>query len=225
MTAVTEQSADADHAIRHCVIAAHPEPDSFTLAVAHRYCAAVAQQGQQAVLRDLYRMGFDPVLKADERPGDGAFEPRPDVAVELDLLSEAAAIVLVYPIWFGTPPAIIKGYVERVLGAGASPLSMTHHLGRSPSPRLSGKQLQSFTSSGASRQWLSDQGAWTALQTIFDGYIARAFWMDTPGHIHFGEIASDLDPAIAEDHFAEVDRTASSLCARLAAERASSHRD
>ena len=206
-------------AIRHCVIAAHPEPHSFTMAVAHRYCEAVADQGQQPVLRDLYPMGFDPLLKADEILRSTSFQPRPDVAAELDLLADAAAIVLIYPIWFGTPPAIIKGYVERVLGAGASPSSLTHHLGQSIVPRLSGKRLLSFTSSGASQEWLSEQGAWAALETVFDGYIARAFWMDTPQHVHFAEVTANLDPAIAERHFSEVEKKTVALCRELAARK------
>ena len=128
--------------IKHSVIVAHPEAESFTMAVAQRYCAAVTAQGQEAVLRDLYRIGFDPVLKADERAPGAGFQPRPDVAVELDQLAGSAAFVLIYPIWFGTPPAIIKGYVERVLGAGMTPKSMTHHLGQAPHPLLGGKHLR-----------------------------------------------------------------------------------
>lgn len=205
--------------IKHAVIAAHPETLSFTMAMARRYCAEVARQGQQPVLRDLYRIGFDPVLKADERVRKVGARPRADVAMELDLLADAAVIVLVYPIWFGTPPAIIKGYVERVLGAGADLKTMTRHLGQSSSSWLAGKRLASFTCSGASQSWLSDQGAWTSLQTIFDGYIARAFWMDTPGHIHFDEIGDGLDPTLAAAHLIAVEDTAARFCRELASEK------
>jgi NAD(P)H dehydrogenase (quinone) len=187
------------------------------MSVGRRYCETVTNRGQRAVLRDLYRMGFDPVLKADERSHGEHLEPRPDVACEVALIAEAAIVVLVYPIWFGTPPAMIKGYVERVLGAGADPSSLTHHLGRSPPSSLRGKYLLSFTSSGTSQRWLSDQGAWSALQTIFDGYIARAFWMDTPRHIHFDEITAELDPATAGRHLGLVDVEAAAMCRRLAA--------
>jgi NAD(P)H dehydrogenase (quinone) len=201
----------------HCVIVAHPESDSFTMSVARGYCETVAEQGQRAVLRDLYRMNFDPVLKAEERSHGEHFEPGADIAAEIALIAEASALVLVYPIWFGTPPAIIKGYVERVMGAGADPSSLTHHLGQSQPSLLRGKHLLSFTSSGTSQEWLSDQGAWSALQTIFDGYIARAFWMDTPRHIHFAKITADLDPTIAQKHLGEVDKEAAAMCRRLVA--------
>lgn len=209
-------AASGGAAIKHSVIVAHPETDSFTMAVAQRYCAAVKGQGQEAVLRDLYRIGFDPVLKADERATGAGFQPHADVAAELDRLAGSAVFVLVYPIWFGTPPAIIKGYVERVLGAGLTPKSMTHHLGQTPHPLLGGKHLLSFTSSGASIFWLSEQSAWSALQTIFDGYIARAFWMDTPHHIHFDEVTEELDPALAEEYLGKVEQQAIMICRQLA---------
>lgn len=201
---------------KHAVIVAHPDADSFTLSVARTYCEAVEAAGQSAVLRDLYRMDFDPVLKESERPGDTPFAPAQDVAAELALLEGAGAFVLVYPIWFGTPPAMLKGYIERVLGAGLSPRALHGHLGRPPHPLLGGKQLLSFSSSGSTRQWLADQGAWVSLQTIFDGYLARAFWMDTPDHVHFESIHDGLSEEAALVHFATVKRRAAAMCRKLA---------
>src|SRR3546814_6867753 len=52
--------------------------------------------------------------------GDPGFQSLPDVAEEVRLISGASVFVLIYPIWFGTPPAMLKGYVERVLGTGFS---------------------------------------------------------------------------------------------------------
>jgi NAD(P)H dehydrogenase (quinone) len=200
---------------RHSLIVAHPDLDSFTMAVATTYRETVEACGQQVVLRDLYRMGFDPVLKSPELPSSKPFVPQPDVAHELELLSGTDVFVLIYPIWFGTPPAMIKGYVERVIGAGASPRSLAHHLGEPSNPLLGGKLLLSFTSSGSSLEWLSEQQAWTSLQTIFDGYLARAFWMDTPQHIHFDGIVEGLDKASIETDLRKVEAQARLTCSRL----------
>jgi NAD(P)H dehydrogenase (quinone) len=200
---------------KHAVIVCHPDEDSFTMSVAKTYCAAVAANGQTAVLRDLYRIGFDPVLKAAERDRGGGFVPAPDVAAELDLLRGADAFVLVYPIWFGTPPAMLKGYVERVLGAGFSFEALSHRLEKPLHPLLGGKQLLSFSSSGMKRQWLEEQGAWLSLQTIFDGYLARAFWMSTPEHVHFDSVHEGMEAAAMQAHFAAVEVEAARMCARL----------
>jgi len=200
---------------RHAVIVCHPDETSFTMSVARTYCAVVTANGQSAVLRDLYRIGFDPVLKGAERKRGGDFVPAPDVAAELALLQGADAFVLIYPIWFGTPPAMLKGYVERVLGAGFSFDTMSHKLAQPLHPLLGGKQLLSFSSSGMKRQWLEEQGAWLSLQTIFDGYLARAFWMSTPEHVHFDAVHEGMEAAAAQAHFATVEREAARLCARL----------
>ena len=57
---------------KHAVIACHPEEASFTLSVAQRYAETVRARAQDVVVRDLYRMGFDPVLSATERHGHPA---------------------------------------------------------------------------------------------------------------------------------------------------------
>ena len=206
---------------KHAVIVSHPDPDSFTMSVARTYCAAVEARGQVAVLRDLYRMNFDPVLKASERPGEGPFTPAPDVAAELDQLAGSGAFVLIYPIWFGTPPAMLKGYIERVLGAGATSETISRHLQQPPHPLLGGRQLLSFTSSGTSRQWLADQGAMLSLQTIIDGYLARAFWMSTPEHVHFESIHEGIPADDIRAHLSKVREQADAMCDRLV--RAQSH--
>ena len=104
----------------HVVILCHPEAHSFNAAVAAKYCATVEDCGQRAIVRDLYAMRFDPVLRSEERPGTRGFFQSPHVAYEMSMLAAADVIVIVYPIWFGLPPAMLKGYVDRVLGSDFS---------------------------------------------------------------------------------------------------------
>lgn len=203
---------------KHAVIAAHPEPASFTMSVAHAYVEAIEALGKEAVLRDLYRLDFDPVLKAEERLPDGPFTPAPDVAAELAAIKGADVFVLVYPLWFGTPPAILKGYIERVVGAGFS--RPGQYANRPVHPMLGGKQLLSFSSSGATERWMSEHGVAKSLQSILDGYLARAFWMDTPQHVHFGQITADLDADSVNMHLAKVRIQAELMCQRLQAVQA-----
>ena len=212
---MTQDNPPSAAPLRHAVIACHPEAESFTMSVARAYCDAVEARGQVAILRDLYRLGFDPVLKAAERLPAEPFTPAPDVAAELDAIGGSSAFVLVYPLWFGTPPAMIKGYIERVLGAGFSHHMAASQRHKATHPLLGGKHLLSFSSSGASKAWLTDQKAWVSLQTIFDGYLARAFWMDTPEHVHFGEIVEGVDPEVVRANLLKVEEQAASLCARL----------
>jgi NAD(P)H dehydrogenase (quinone) len=213
----TQRSDQSPSGPKHVVVLSHPDPDSFNIAVAQAYCETVRGLGHQGVLRDLYRMEFDPVLKASERPTAPDFALSPDVAAELEVIGGADIFVLVYPIWFGTPPAMIKGYVERVLGAGFSHKSAQTH---AFSPLLGGKQLLSFTSSGTSKQWLTDQDALVSLQTVFDGYLARVFSMASPDHVHFDSVAEDLDVHAVAEKLEQVRARARQMCHDVEAELA-----
>jgi NAD(P)H dehydrogenase (quinone) len=197
---------------KHVVILCHPEERSFNASVAQTYCETVREVGHEAVLRDLYRMNFDPVLKATEQPGRSDFKLENDIGQELDVIQGADAFVLVYPIWFGTPPAMMKGYVERVLGSGFSHRAVR---ARQYHPMLSGSRLMSFTSSGTTQQWLEEQGAWRSLRQLFDQYIAHAFSLERHEHVHFSAIVDGLKPRFVEEHLEDVRQQARKICADL----------
>lgn len=200
---------------KHVVVLSHPDSDSFNKAIAEAYCETVESIGHQAVLRDLYQMGFDPVLKASERPTAPDFALSADVVAELEVIDGADIFVLVYPIWFGTPPAMMKGYVERVLGAGFSHKSARTH---AFSSLLGGKQLLSFTSSGSPKQWLTNQDALVSLQAVFDGYLARVFSMASPEHVHFDSVADGLDLHAVAEKLDQVKARARQMCHEVEAQ-------
>lgn len=189
----------------HVVILCHPDPDSFNAAVAAHYCAAVEHAGQTFVLRDLYRMGFDPVL----RVADLASEPDPEIARERALVADAAVMVLVYPIWLGSPPAMLKGYIERVFGTDFA-LRNDHHW--HAASLLADKHLLSFSSSGNSRIWLDEQGQWQSLIHVFDGYLHRAFGMASDEHVHFPSIVDGLSERFFEQNMEDVRQAAHKAC-------------
>ncbi len=201
---------------RHVVILCHPQTRSFSAAVAEKYCAAVEENGQESVLRDLYAMNFDPVLRANEQPGSPVFLESPHVAHELDVIADAAILVLVYPIWFGTPPAMLKGYVDRVLG---SDFTFRAIRDRDPGSRLAGAHLLSFTSSGNSQTWLDEQGEGQSLINVFDRYLARAFSMASTDHVHFPSIVEGLSERLFLQYMEEVSQAARKICNLVAAEQ------
>jgi NAD(P)H dehydrogenase (quinone) len=198
---------------KHAVILCHPAPTSFNAAVAGRYCETARVNGHEVVFRDLYRIGFDPVLKASERPSATDFRLAEDVAREIVLIGDADIFVLVYPLWFGTPPAMLKGYVERVLGSGFSHDAVRK---RTRHPMLTGKRLLSFTTSGTAKPWLQEQGAWMSLRNVFDMYLARAFSMRDPEHVHFGSIVEGMKERSINENLYKVETEARRICADVA---------
>lgn len=204
---------DADPArIHHLVVLGHPAPGSFNHSIARAYCDAVEDCDQRATLHDLYAVGFDPLLKANERPSDTSIVIADDVRAELALVGEADNITLVYPIWYGMPPAIITGYVDRVLGAGLTGRDIrnghVHSLTRD-------KRLTLLTTSGATLAWLSERGQWLGLREAFDYYLEFIFSFASSDHEHFDSIVDPLSADYAAECLGRVADRARQTCATL----------
>ncbi len=100
------------------IVLAHPDPASFNHAIARAAGAALERLGHAVVAHDLYGERFDPLLWEHEMPR-GAALPR-DVQRHCDELAGADGIVIVHPNWWGQPPAILKGWIDRVVRPGVA---------------------------------------------------------------------------------------------------------
>lgn len=201
---------------RHVVILAHPEPASFNGLIADAYCDAVKACGQEAIVRDLYAMDFDPMLKGSERPAKNMFALSPDVVSELDIIRSADVFVTIFPIWFGMPPAALVGYVQRVLGAGVTAQQV---LKGEADTVMRGKRLVSISTSGNSKAWLNKQNQTQSLRTILGEYLVHAFGLSNYEEMHFGETVEGLDQLFVDQLLDDVDRRARQICAAVAAGR------
>ena len=193
---------------KHAIIACHPEENSFVLSMARRYAQVVEGRRQEVVLRDLYRLDFDPVLRSSEWQG----HPGDDVSAELAQLGEAGVFVLIYPIWFGSPPAMLKGYIERVFGAGRARGTSTPEL---DGGILSGKRLVTLTSSGTMRPWLEERGVLMSMQNLFDRYLVEVFGLAGTDRYHFDGIASDTPEREIHAHLSRVECIAREVMSRF----------
>lgn len=100
------------------VILCHPRPGSFNHALAERVLAALAEAGLETVFHDLYAERFAPVLPEMEMPRDGLVPEF--VARHCRELAEASGVVVIHPNWWGQPPAVLKGWVDRVIRPGVA---------------------------------------------------------------------------------------------------------
>lgn len=103
--------------MRVAIVVAHPSPASFSHAIAGRARARLLAAGHEVSVRDLYQERFDPILAPEEL--DPNFSA-PGLATYLDEVKGADAFVIVHPNWWGQPPAILKGWVDRVLRVGVA---------------------------------------------------------------------------------------------------------
>jgi putative NADPH-quinone reductase len=100
------------------LIVAHPGEESFNRAIADTVAQSLHDGGHTVLFHDLYEEGFDPLLPLDEiQKGDVT---DPVIESHCRELSEAEGIVIVHPNWWGQPPAILKGWVDRVFRPGVA---------------------------------------------------------------------------------------------------------
>ncbi len=170
--------------MKHAVIVAHPNPDSFTASLAAAYREAGLAAGHEVLYRDLYAMGFDPRLSESEIPWSKQFALKDDVIAERGLLNDVDVFAFFYPIWLNAPPAILKGYLERIFGLGFA----YRREGAGNAPLLKGRRMISFTASGAPTEWVIQSGAWAAMRTLFDSHFAAVCGLEVVDHLHFGGI-------------------------------------
>ena len=186
--------------MKHAVIIAHPKLESFTASVAQAYARACQEKGHSLAIRDLYRIGFDPCLKSTELPFDPSFRPGSDVIAERDALRDCDVFAFFYPLWLNAPPAMLKGYLERVFGFGFAYGAD----GRSYHPLLAGRKLISFSSSGAPTDWLEQSGSLGAVRTLFDQYFAKLCGMTVIDHVHVGNVTPGASPYFVQARLEDV---------------------
>lgn len=98
------------------LVVAHPDSGSFNHALADAASSAAVEAGAEVRLHDLYADGFDPRMPASE-VGTTLFADALTARYAADVLA-ADAFVVVHPVWFFQLPAIVKGWVDRVLREG-----------------------------------------------------------------------------------------------------------
>lgn len=125
--------AIADTGPTALIVHAHPEPHSFSTAQMITAAQALRAGGYRVDVLDLYADGWAPVLARDEfAPVAGHFKPQDEqqraardgtldttVKAHLDRLLAADLLVLSFPMWWFSLPAILKGWVDRVFVMGA----------------------------------------------------------------------------------------------------------
>lgn len=150
------------------IVFAHPEPRSLNAALRDVAVEELKTQGHTVEISDLYAMNWKtevdradfPGLDADERlkaaaASDAAFKAgalTEDVKAEQEKLLRADVLILQFPLWWFTMPAILKGWVDRVYTSGfahgVGEHSETHWGDRYGEGRLAGKRAMLIVTTG-----------------------------------------------------------------------------
>ncbi|MGW7437598.1 NAD(P)H-dependent oxidoreductase [Streptomyces sp. NPDC054849] len=113
---------DGGRIMRIGVYLAHPRPGSFNHAVSDAVVEELRGRGCDVLAHDLYAEGFPPLLSAveTETVRSAPRPPDPQVALHRTEVATLDAMVFVHPNWWGMPPAVLAGWVQRVLVPGVA---------------------------------------------------------------------------------------------------------
>jgi len=116
------------------LVYAHPEPQSFNGAMLNIARDTLTAAGHEVEISDLYAQNFNPVagpndvsvrqndaifnLGAEQMHAAGSNGFAPDVQTEIDKLMRADFLLLQFPMWWFSMPAILKGWIDRVFAFG-----------------------------------------------------------------------------------------------------------
>ena len=147
--------------MRALVVYAHPSPDSLTHALYEAATAALTAAGHDVVGLDLYAEELAPAMSEAERRAYHSDQPiiDPTVARHAELVRWADALVFVYPTWWMGLPAILKGWLERVLVPGVA-FHLDPVTNRVVSDLGSVRRVVGITTYGSS---------WPAVRLVHDG--------------------------------------------------------
>ncbi len=100
------------------VLLAHPNKESFNHAIADTAVKTLKQLGYKVFFHDLYAEEFPVFLSYEEFEKDADIPP--EIKIYCDELTMSDGIIIVHPNWWGQPPAVLKGWVDRVIRPGVA---------------------------------------------------------------------------------------------------------
>jgi NAD(P)H dehydrogenase (quinone) len=168
LLAVCQHATAGDVSSRNVLIVlAHPNPDSFNHAISMTVAGRLSKKGFEVKTRDLYRLGFDPTMSLEELKNyeNSVFLRPQDILCEQEAILWADHLVFVYPTWWWSPPAILKGYFDRVFTP-----NFAFSLDQDGNPRISplhGKTVSIIQTTGADETFVASEGLDEAVKKLF----------------------------------------------------------
>jgi len=116
------------------LVSAHDDPKSYVAALHNTALSVLERTTHKVTVTDLYAQQFNPIASiVDFKTSSGThanymFEQQrsintgsgfsPDIDAEMQKVKAADIVILHFPLWWGGPPAILKGWLERILAMG-----------------------------------------------------------------------------------------------------------
>lgn len=213
--------------MRYLIVFAHPEPRSLNAALKDRAVEALTAHGHDVQLSDLYAMRFKAVADAEDFPARdpasrliyhrasgeayGAGRQSPDIATEQAKLLWADVVVLQFPLWWFSMPAILKGWIDRVFAHGFAigvPKPGTRQWRRYGEGTLEGRRAMLVVTTGGREAQFSERG--------INGAIGDLLFPLNHGVFHYTGMTA-LEPFVAFQTVRTTDKEFEAMAARYVA--------
>jgi NAD(P)H dehydrogenase (quinone) len=170
--------------MRHLIIYAHPRPQSFCHAILTTAVESLQEDGHEVTVRDLYALGFDPVVRASDLQETSSENFPPEIRAEQFFIRAAEILTFIYPIWWTSMPAMMKGYFDRVFTYNFAYAVLEN----GPVGLLKGKRVSVFNTQSSSEEMYRANGMFEAMEKVTDDGIFRFSGMEVTEHKIFAEI-------------------------------------
>jgi len=192
--------------MKHLVVYSHPNPGSFCHAILETVINTLAAGKQGVVVRDLYALGFNPVLRADDFVGIQSGNIPADIKTEQDHIAASDNLIVIHPIWWTGLPAMIKGYFDRVFSYGFAYSVDAGGIVK----LLTGKKAVVFNTQGTPQQVYEQTGMFEALKKTSDMGIYAFCGLEVVSHSFFGAVPYVKDET-RKDYLSTVQKVIESL--------------
>lgn len=169
--------------MKHLIIYAHPNKESLNAFFKQAIMQSLQQKGNEVIVRDLYALSFNPVLSPKDITGQMKGIVSPEIQEEQDYIAWADALTFIYPVWWTGMPAIMKGYIDRVLSYG---FAYRYDQGVQQG-LLTGKSAIVVNTHGKSMEEYRDTGMHEALLRTSDKGIFQYCGLHLKQHFFFGK--------------------------------------
>ena len=160
------------------IVVAHPDPKSFNHAMARHAATALEGEGHNVVISDLVAQGFRADIGRHDMQSvadDDRFHVQaeqanaartqsfaPDITQEQERVAAADVVILQFPLWWGGPPALMKGWIDRVLSYGFAYVDGR----RFDTGLFAGRRAMISVTTGGTPERFSDEGVYGPIQSL-----------------------------------------------------------
>ena len=177
------------------VVYAHPNPESFNHAVLERFIEGLQSKNHEVEILDLYAQGFNPLLSAADLASLQAGEIPADIKAQQDKVAWAEGLAFIFPIWWSSMPAVLKGWIDRVFSLGFA-YAFTEE---GPVGLLKQQKALLITTSGGDQAFFDHSGIQKAIQMTIDLGIFGFTGIPKIQHEFFYNVVQ-IDPATREGY-------------------------